>query len=300
MRWLFHASTLADWERARAAGTLVPASLAREGCVHTSYRVGVAASARLYLPKGEPLAVLAIDPRRLDARIEVVDTPRGPMPHVHGAIPRDAVAEAWELAAFERAVDRGEAPDRVTGSRFGFVAFEGMTLLDLVGALDPVARIASMGFDPASTCEVIGVSGDAVWEGAGAALRVARVRPPLDAFDVLVIPGGPAARALAEDREIAAWLATFPANRLAASVCTGALLLGAAGRLRGRRATTHASALDRLAAFGATAVRERVVDEGQLVTAGGVTCALDLGLHLVRRIEGDETAARIALQMEML
>jgi transcriptional regulator GlxA family with amidase domain len=62
--------------------------------------------------------------------------------------------------------------------------------------------------------------------------------------------------------------------------------------------TTHASALDLLAHYGATAVRERVVDEGPLVTAGGVTAALDLGLHLVKRFHGPEAAARIATQME--
>ena len=73
------------------------------------------------------------------------------------------------------------------------------------------------------------------------------------------------------------WLAAFPASRLAASVCTGALLLGAAGRLRGRRATTHATAMDLLEAFGATAVRARIVNEGDVVTAGGVTSGIDLG-----------------------
>ena len=65
-----------------------------------------------------------------------------------------------------------------------------------------------------------------------------------------------------------------------------------------RDMSTHASALGRLAEHGATAVRERVVDEGQLVTAGGVTSALDLGLHVVRRFYGDEVAKKIAAQME--
>jgi cyclohexyl-isocyanide hydratase len=82
-------------------------------------------------------------------------------------------------------------------------------------------------------------------------------------------------------------------------VCTGALLLGAAGRLQRKRATTHHLFLDRLAAYGATAVRERVVDEGQLVTAAGVTSAIDLGLALVRRLEGDDVAEAIAAQMEV-
>jgi cyclohexyl-isocyanide hydratase len=96
---------------------------------------------------------------------------------------------------------------------------------------------------------------------------------------------------------VIAWLQTFPPNRLAASVCTGALLLGAMGRLQNRRATTHASALEQLPRWGATPVDARVVVDGNVVTAGGVTSALDLGLHLARALTDDATADRIAAQM---
>jgi cyclohexyl-isocyanide hydratase len=131
-------------------------------------------------------------------------------------------------------------------------------------------------------------------------LVAGRYRPALDDFDVLVVPGGPSARSLVQDDPtVASYLALFPHNRLLASVCTGALLLGAAGRLRGRRATTHASAFGDLAAHGAVAVRERVVDEGTIVTAAGVTAGIDLGLHLVERLEDAEVAAAIAERMEV-
>jgi len=218
------------------------------------------------------------------------------MPHIHGTVPRDAIAEVYEEAAFARAIDR--APDAVTGTRFGFVAFAGMTLLDLVGPLDAVSRIASMGFDETSTCVVVSAHEDA-WRRFEAELRVARVRPPLDEVDVLVVPGGLAARKLVHDRAIVDWLASFPSRRLVASVCTGALLLGAAGRLGGRRATTHASAMGLLVEYGATAIDARVVDEGDVVTAAGVTSGIDLGLHLVTRFMGADVARRVAKQMEV-
>jgi cyclohexyl-isocyanide hydratase len=112
------------------------------------------------------------------------------------------------------------------------------------------------------------------------------------------VPGGLGACALARDPGVAAYLAAFPTNRVIASVCTGALLLGAAGRLRGKRATTHARHLVDLEPFGAHAVSERVVDEGQVVTAGGVTAGIELGLHLVLRLAGEEVARAIASQME--
>jgi cyclohexyl-isocyanide hydratase len=77
------------------------------------------------------------------------------------------------------------------------------------------------------------------------------------------------------------------------------LLLGAAGRLRGKHATTHPTMRKELARFGAISVAERVVDEGQLVTAAGVTAGIDLGLHLVKRLAGDAAHAQIAAQMEV-
>ncbi len=85
---------------------------------------------------------------------------------------------------------------------------------------------------------------------------------------------------------------------LKASVCTGALLLGAAGFLKGKRATTHPNNFDELAPYCAEVVDERVVDEGDIVTARGVTSAIDLGLYLVERLASAAARARIAKQMD--
>jgi len=92
MKWLFHVVREADlhWDE---HGFYAPASLGREGFVHASYKDAVLESARLYFAPGEPLRVLVIDPRKLEARIEVAATPRGSMPHVHGPIPHAAVRE---------------------------------------------------------------------------------------------------------------------------------------------------------------------------------------------------------------
>ncbi|CAN5682325.1 hypothetical protein BH11MYX4_BH11MYX4_06720 [soil metagenome] len=296
MRWLFHLVRPEDLSWG-SDGRYAPPSLATEGFVHASHQDAVRASAELYFAPEDlaRLRVLAIDPRRLDRRVELAETPRGPMPHIHGSIPVDAV-RVLDLEAVD------VHPDVVTGTRIVLLAFAGMTLLDLVGPLDGLSRIASMGFDATTTCEVAALtaSGDppVVWSAWGAELVTARYRPPLEAFDVLVVPGGPGTRTLEHDAGVAAYLATFPDNRLTTSVCTGSLLLGAAGRLRGKRATTHHSWMAELARFGAVATADRVVDEGQLVTAGGVTSGIDLGLHLVRRLAGDEICAKVAAQME--
>ncbi len=287
MRWIYHL-TFADTP---VPARYAPASLAAEGFVHGSYRDAVRESARLYFPADRALGLWQIDPRRLDVPIDVAVTPRGPMPHIHGAIPADAVRAVIPLERVD------EAPDRVTGHHIAFVAFQGMTLLDLVGALDPLSRLRSMGFEPDAWCEVVSADVPTPWSREGAALSCERVRPDLGAYDLLVLPGGLGARALAEDPAVIAWLQTYPANRLAASVCTGALLLGAMGRLGSRRATTHATAMDQLPRWGATPIDARVVVDGNVVTAGGVTSALDLGLLLVRALTDDATAERITAQM---
>lgn len=300
VRWLYHVRLAENLDLASTAEFSVepyaPESLAAEGFIHASYRDEVAASAKLYFTKGSALnslEVICIDPRRLDVPVVIVDTPRGKMPHIHGPIPREAIRSTISLD------ELSAVPDRVTGTRFAFVAFEGMTLLDLVGVHDPISRIASMGFDPTSSCEIVSATGSkTVWRGASGELIAARVRPELDEFDVVIVAGGHAARDLVHDKTISKWLSAFPGNRCLASVCTGALLLGAAGRLRGHRATTHHASMHLLAEHGAKAVTERVVDGGTVVTAGGVTSGIDLGLHLVRRFEDEDVAAKIAAQME--
>ncbi|MCK5913732.1 MAG: DJ-1/PfpI family protein, partial [Desulfuromusa sp.] len=85
---------------------------------------------------------------------------------------------------------------------------------------------------------------------------------------------------------------------LKASVCSGSLLLGAAGFLRGKKATTHPKAYTELARYCAKVSKERIVDEGDVITARGVTSAIDLGLHLVERLAGKETRIEIARQMD--
>ena len=121
---------------------------------------------------------------------------------------------------------------------------------------------------------------------------------PLDGFDLLFVPGGLWTRSRQSDPEFVQWLKTGAPVPLKVSVCTGALLLGAAGFLHGRRATTHSSATAELAACGAEVVRLRVVDDGDIVTAGGVASAIDAGLYIVERLAGPAARSRIAAQMD--
>jgi uncharacterized protein (DUF952 family) len=101
MRWLYHVVLVSEDH----GDPYAPPSLAKEGFIHCSYRPSAAESARLYFPPGAALRVLQIDPRRLQIPVDEAPTPRGPMPHVHGAIPRDAVAAVLRLDELAAAPD---------------------------------------------------------------------------------------------------------------------------------------------------------------------------------------------------
>ncbi len=105
VRWLYHVVAA----EVPLADPFAPPGLARDGFIHCSFRDAAAASARLYFSAGAALRVLQIDPRRLHCEVRVVDTPRGPMPHVHGAIPGDAIARELSLA------ELADAPDAIAG-----------------------------------------------------------------------------------------------------------------------------------------------------------------------------------------
>lgn len=122
--------------------------------------------------------------------------------------------------------------------------------------------------------------------------------------DMIFVPGGGASRGgglnlVSKDERVLKMLrSAVRRGELAWSVCTGALVLGSAGLLRGRRATTHHSYLDRLRGYGATAVTARTVSDGNVTTGGGISSSIDVGLELVRRSLGKKVARQVTERME--
>ena len=178
-----------------------------------------------------------------------------------------------------------------------FVVFDRMTSLDFIGFYDPVTRLKSMKIMEDFEWRICSTIQQVV-DDRGLRIGVDAVAEPLDSYDMLFVPGGFGTRSLQHDRGFVDWLKTAGSARLKVSVCTGALLLGAAGFLRGRRATTHPSAHQDLEPYCGAVVHDRVVDEGDIITAGGVSSAIDLGLHLVERLAGAGARTRIATQMD--
>ena len=121
----------------------------------------------------------------------------------------------------------------------------------------------------------------------------------LTAPDIVLAPGGIGSRTLMRDEELLEWLREADrTTRWTTSVCTGSLLLGAAGLLQGRRATSNWLLLDRLREFGADPVGGRFVEDGKVVTAAGVTAGIDMALHLVAQEAGPEVAQAVQLGIE--
>lgn len=181
--------------------------------------------------------------------------------------------------------------------RISFVVFNGMTTLDFLGVFDPLTRLRTMGFRQDVEWKICGLS-PTVRDGAGLVLQVEETNRPLASYDLIVVPGGFSARELETDPQFLAWLQTAASVPWKASVCTGSLLLGAAGMLAGRRATTHPSAYERLAAYCREVSHERVVEDAQVITARGVTSSIDLGLYLVAKFGDPRIRDLIRRQMD--
>jgi cyclohexyl-isocyanide hydratase len=182
--------------------------------------------------------------------------------------------------------------------RIAFLVFPRLTLLDFIGAYDALRRLAAMSIDKEVTHRVIGTDAEIVDE-TGLKITPDSVYEDLSRFDLLYVAGGLGTVTLMDNKRAIDYLKTWGDERPLASVCSGALLLGRAGFLRDKRATTHHQAVELLRPLCREVVtNRRVVDEGRIVTAGGVSSALDLGLYLVEKFWGADARVAIARQME--
>ena len=181
----------------------------------------------------------------------------------------------------------------MTTARIGLLLFPRMTQLDLTGPFEVFAKM------PGAEVLLLWKTLQPVEAETGLRMLPHATLRDCPRLDVVCVPGGPGVAALMEDDEVLDWLrAQAGTARYVSSVCTGALVLGAAGLLRGKRATTHWASHDLLAELGAIPTKRRVVRDGNLFTGGGVTAGIDFALTMVAEIAGPETAQSIQLQIE--
>ncbi|ROS76162.1 cyclohexyl-isocyanide hydratase [Curtobacterium sp. PhB130] len=216
-------------------------------------------------------------------------TPVTPVDAEHVDVPIDVDVPAPDALAEDATVPEHD-PAEV---RIAFLLFPDVTQLDLTGPAQVLSRV------PGARVQYVAATLDPVPTDCGFSIVPTATFADADPADVLVVPGGDGAfdamldpvviDFVRREAERATWVT---------SVCTGAFVLGAAGLLAGKRATTHWASKPMLAAFGATTVDERIVDDGSIVTAAGVSAGIDMALWFAAELAGQPAAERIQLYIE--
>jgi cyclohexyl-isocyanide hydratase len=177
--------------------------------------------------------------------------------------------------------------------RIGMLIFPRLTQLDMTGPYEVLARL------PDTTVELIARTREPVTSDRGMKIVPTTTYADCPPLDVVMVPGGAGQQDLMDDEAALSFLRKTAAGaQFVTSVCTGSLVLAAAGLLRGKRATCHWSAIDHLALLGAIPVRERVVVDGNVVTGAGVASGIDFALKLAAILDGEKVAREIQLQIE--
>ena len=175
----------------------------------------------------------------------------------------------------------------------GLLLFPNLTQLDMTGPYEVFTKF------PDSDVHLVWKTLDPVKAGGGMALLPSTTFEDCPQLDLICVPGGAGMNALLNDEETLDFVRRQAAGaRYVTSVCTGSLVLGAAGLLQGKRATSHWMSHAMLAAFGCEPVNERVVVDGNVITGGGVTAGIDFALTVAGELLGAEAARKIQLGME--
>jgi cyclohexyl-isocyanide hydratase len=175
----------------------------------------------------------------------------------------------------------------------GMLLFPRMTQLDLTGPYEVLVRM------PRTQVHLVARDMAPVRSDRGLAISPTITMTECPQLDVIMVPGGAGQQDLMEDEPVLAFLRRQAAGaRYVTSVCTGSLVLGAAGLLKGRRATCHWTAIESLAALGAIPTSERVVVDGNVVTGAGVAAGIDFALRLAEILESEAVARELQLQIE--
>lgn len=178
--------------------------------------------------------------------------------------------------------------------RIAVLIFEKLTALDAIGPYEVLSRLPG-----AELTFVAAEAGPKRTDTGALAITADAGLAELSDPDILLVPGGEGSRPLLEDEVVLDWVrAAHETSAWTTSVCTGSLVLGAAGILDGVRASTHWAYREALAAYGAEVVPERVVEDGKFVTAAGVSAGIDMALTLAARLAGEDVAKAIQLGIE--
>jgi imidazoleglycerol-phosphate dehydratase len=179
--------------------------------------------------------------------------------------------------------------------KIAFIIYDGMSNLDFAGVYEPLARLKSAEVMANLELKVNAVYPD-VCDSNGLRLIPAQVGQPLESYDLLIIPGGPGVTSMLQDSQFMTWLKSGASCSWKTAMNNGTLLLGAAGFLQGKKATTSAQAYADLKPFCASVLEQPLVDSGDVISTGDIP-AINLGLYLCEKLAGSEAATNIQKQL---
>lgn len=181
--------------------------------------------------------------------------------------------------------------------KIALVLFNGVTFLDFAGFYDVIYRLNMFEQTKGTTWDICGVT-EEVADEFGMKVKVNVIKPDLSGYDLVFIPGGMGTRPLRYDAEFIEWIKTAEAVKNKISVCTGSLIWGAAGFLEDKKATTHPNAYELLEPYCSEVIKARIVKDGNVITAGGVTTAIDLGIYMIELLAGSEAGRTVKQQID--
>jgi len=183
--------------------------------------------------------------------------------------------------------------------RAAFVVFPRVEELDLVGAWEALGTTQHFSTENYVLTKTVGLTSKRVKCAHGLTINADGELSNLSQYDVVVVPGGPGVREVMKAKRLLHEIKrVYEAGKMVCSVCTGAFVLAEAGILKGKKATTFHTELDKLSEYGALPVKERVVVERNVITGAGVAASIDVGLKIVEILLGKEAAQKVAERIE--
>ena len=181
--------------------------------------------------------------------------------------------------------------------KLAYIIFNGITWLDLIGVYEPVSKLKSRNYLPDLSWDICSYT-ETAEDLFGLSVVPSKIKAPLNTYDAIIIPGGMGTRELQYDTGFLDWIRTGKTCKYKISICTGSLILGAAGFLKDKKATTNFQEYEALKPYCSKVVTDRVVDDENTITAGAVTASIDLGLYLCSIWAGNEASEDIRKRID--
>jgi transcriptional regulator GlxA family with amidase domain len=181
--------------------------------------------------------------------------------------------------------------------KLAYVIFDGITWLDFIGIYDPLSRLKSLNYLPDLSWDICSYT-ETVTDNFGLEIKPMKIKNSFSDYNAIIVPGGFGTRQLQFDTGFINWMKTAEPVNYKISICTGSLILGAAGFLKNKTATTNFAEYEALKPYCKKVSTERIVEDGDVVTAGAVSASIDLGLFLCNKWAGQQAADEIRKRMD--